>query len=121
MVLFTDKNWFSQKVIMSRRCIIKAKGKEKGVMYGNNVSHSNRKTRRRFLPNVQNFALQSLILNKTVKLHMTTSGVRTIEHNNGLDDYLISTANSKLTTEALLIKKQILKSQKKRESTLHSA
>ncbi|CAG7589178.1 MAG: 50S ribosomal protein L28 [Candidatus Midichloria sp.] len=89
---------------MSRVCSING---NKAVMSGNNVSHSNRKTKRRFLPNIQNFALWSDALNRVVRLDMTTSGARTVEHNNGIDNYLLSTANSKLTKTALLIKKQI--------------
>ncbi|WHQ47027.1 MAG: 50S ribosomal protein L28 [Candidatus Midichloria sp.] len=89
---------------MSRICNING---SKAVMSGNNVSHSNHKTRRRFLPNIQNFALWSDTLNRVVRLDMTASGARTIEHNNGIDNYLLSTSNSKLTKAALLIKKQI--------------
>lgn len=89
---------------MSRVCTING---SKAVMSGNNVSHSNRKTRRRFLPNIQNFALWSDALNRLVRLDMTTHGVRTIDHNDGLDNYLISTSNSKLTKAAKAIKRQI--------------
>lgn len=89
---------------MSRKCNINSK---KAVMSGNNVSHSNRKTRRRFLPNVQNFTLWSDALNRGVRLSMTAYGVRTVEHNHGIDNYLLSTPNSKLTMVALLIKKQV--------------
>ena len=78
-------------------------------MSGNNVSHSNRKSRRRFLPNMQNFSLQSDILGKFFTLRMTPSSIRTIDHNDGLDNYLLSTSNRKLSTIALSLKNKVIK------------
>jgi large subunit ribosomal protein L28 len=98
---------------MSRRCTING---SKAVLSGNNVSHSNHKTRRRFLPNIQTFSLLSEALNCMVKLDMTTHGMRTIEHNHGLDNYLISTPNSRLTNTALVLKKRIVGAMAKRAS-----
>jgi large subunit ribosomal protein L28 len=97
---------------MSRRCQIDV---NKGVAVGNNVSHSNRKTRRRFLPNMQNYSLMSDILGDFVRFRATPGSVRTIEHNNGLDDFLLSTPNSKLASEAIKIKRRIKKVLEKRE------
>ena len=78
-------------------------------MTGNNVSHANNKTRRRFLPNLNNTSLFSEALNKIFKLKVTSATLRTIEHNGGLDSYLESTSNTKLSEEAVRIKKQIAK------------
>lgn len=90
---------------MTRLCEITGKS----VQVGNNVSHSNIKKKRRFLPNLQAFSLRSEILNKTVRLRMTANGIRTIEHNLGLDNYLMTTKSSRLSPEALKLKKLILK------------
>ena len=90
---------------MSKKCDISGKG----AMSGNNVSHANNKTRRRFLPNLQIVSLLSEKLGKIFKLKITSSTLRSIEHNGGLDSYLESTSNTKLTPEALKIKKQIVK------------
>ena len=73
---------------MARRCSITGKG----VQTGNNVSHSHRKTRRRFLPNVHQTSLYSEALGRMVRLKLAVSGVRTIEHKGGLDAYLIATS-----------------------------
>ena len=88
---------------MARRCGITGKG----VQTGNNVSHANNKSRRRFLPNLQVTTLLSDILGRPVKLRLTASTIRSIEHNGGLDKYLLKTANAKLTAEAQRIKRQI--------------
>ena len=72
---------------MSRRCEITGKG----VLTGNNVSHANNKTRRRYLPNLQETALLSDVLGTSVRMRVTTHGLRTIEHNGGLDAFLLST------------------------------
>lgn len=91
---------------MSRRCSIDV---NKGCMSGNTVSHSNRKNRRRFLPNMQICSLQSDILGKFFTLRMTPSSLRTIDHNDGLDNYLITTSNSKLSAVALSLKNKVIK------------
>ena len=97
---------------MARRCIITGKG----VQAGNNVSHSKRRTRRRFLPNIQTSALFSEALGTAVHLKMSTSGLRTIEHNGGIDAFLLGTADAKLSTEARRLKRQIAKAQASRAS-----
>ena len=91
--------------IMSRRCIIS----KKGVLSGNNRSHAENKTRRKFLPNVHDHRIQSSILNTFITMRVTPKGLRTIEKKGGLDEYLLGTPNSKLTDEALKIKRRILK------------
>ena len=77
---------------MSRRCMITGKA----VMSGNNVSHAKNRTRRRFLPNVQETSVFSEALQRWVKLRVTTAGLRTVEHKGGLDAFLTSTAKTKL-------------------------
>lgn len=80
-----------------------------GPMYGNNVSHSNRKTRRRFVPNLQVISLISDVLGRSFSLRLTAATIRTVDHNGGLDSYLTSTSDSKLTDEARSLKRQIKK------------
>ena len=90
---------------MARRCSVTGTG----VLAGNNVSHANNKTRRRFLPNLQQTSLLSDALGRTVKLKLTARAIRSIEHNGGLDAYLLGTPDGKLTPEAIRIKRQIRK------------
>lgn len=97
---------------MARRCDLTGVG----VMSGNNVSHANNRTRRRFLPNVQNVSLQSEALGNNVSLKVTAATLRTVEHNGGLDSYLLGTSNLKLTTEARAIKRRIQKAMKAKEA-----
>lgn len=97
---------------MSKQCQIDA---NKKIMVGNNVSHSNRKTKRRFLPNMQNYSLASEILGGLVTFKATPRSIRTIEHNNGLDNFLLNTPDSKLAPEAIKTKKRIRKVLDKRE------
>jgi large subunit ribosomal protein L28 len=78
-------------------------------MSGNNVSHSNRKTRRRFVPNIQVTSLLSDALGRKVTLRLTVATLRTIDHNGGLDAYLISTKAAKLTEEGRKLRRQIKK------------
>jgi large subunit ribosomal protein L28 len=92
---------------MARRCDISGKG----VLVGNNVSHANNKTKRRYLPNLQDVTLLSDILGQSVRLRLSTHGLRTIEHNGGLDAFLLSTRDAKLPAEALKLKRRIQKAQ----------
>ena len=84
-----------------------------GVQTGNNVSHANNRTRRRFMPNLHVVSLLSETLNKVFKLKICSKTLRSIEHNGGLDSYLESTASKNLTPEAKAIKKQIAKKKSK--------
>lgn len=77
---------------MSRRCMITGKG----VMSGNNVSHAMNRTRRRFVPNIQDSSVYSVALDRWIKIRVSTSGLRTIEHKGGLDAFLMETAKTKL-------------------------
>ena len=88
---------------MAKRCIITGKG----VQTGNNVSHANNTPPPRFLPNLQAVSLLSETLGTTVTLRLSSRGLRTIEHNGGLDAFLLSTPNGKLSCEAKRLKKRI--------------
>ncbi len=90
---------------MSRRCQITGKG----VLSGNNVSHANNKTRRRFLPNLQTSSMLSDILGTSVTMRLSTRAIRTVEHNGGIDAFLMGTPNSRLPAEALTLKRRIAK------------
>ena len=89
---------------MARRCIITGKG----VQVGNNVSHANNKTKRRFLPNLQVTSLLSDALGAPIRLRLSTHGIRTVEHNGGIDAYLLDTSDSKLSTEARRLKRRVV-------------
>ena len=88
---------------MARRCAITGKG----VLTGNNVSHSNNRTRRRFLPNLQETSVLSDALGQTVRMRVSVQGLKTIEHNGGIDAFLLSVTDTKLSTEALRLKRRI--------------
>jgi large subunit ribosomal protein L28 len=97
---------------MSRRCQVTGIG----VLTGNNVSHANNKTRRRFLPNLQATSLLSDTLGFAVRLRLSTRAIRTIEHNGGIDAFLLSTPNSRLPPEARVWKRRVEKARNKRSA-----
>jgi large subunit ribosomal protein L28 len=90
---------------MARRCAVTGKG----VQTGNNVSHSNIKSKRRFLPNLQVTSLMSESLNRTIRVRVSAHGLRTIEHMGGIDAYLMKTANADLTPDLRRIKRLVVK------------
>jgi large subunit ribosomal protein L28 len=90
---------------MARRCDLSGKG----VLTGNNVSHANNRTRRRYLPNLQETALLSDALGQMVRLRLATSTIRSIEHNGGLDAYMLKSRPSRLTPEGRRLRKRIEK------------
>jgi len=90
---------------MARRCELT--GKES--MFGHNVSHANNRTNRRFVPNLQKVTLYSDALRKEVKLRISTRALRSVQHNNGLDRYLLSREDAKLAPVGLKLKHQIQK------------
>lgn len=90
---------------MSRRCMITGKS----VMSGNNVSHAHNKTKRRFIPNVQDTSIYSVALERNVKMRVSTAGLRTVEHKGGLDAFLASTPVTKLDPALRPVKKQVEK------------
>ena len=95
---------------MSRRCQLTGKG----VLSGNNVSHANNHSRRRFLPNLQDSSVLSDILDAAVRLRLSTRAIRTIEHNGGIDAYLLGTPDSRLTVDARALKRRLLRARAKR-------
>ena len=90
---------------MARRCSVTGKG----VMTGNNVSHAKNRSRRRFLPNLQQMSLYSEALNRKVRMRLSTAAARTIEHKGGLDAYLQDTIAADLPPELRRLKKQLSK------------
>lgn len=89
---------------MSRRCELTGKG----VLTGNRVSHSNIKTRRRYLPNLQRVTLLSESLGQTFKFRIAASTLRTVDHRGGLDAFLMKASDTELSDNALKVKKDIL-------------
>jgi len=90
---------------MSRKCEMLGVG----VMSGNNVSHSNRKTKRRFLPNLKNVSLKSETLGVNVNIKVATSTLRTINKYGSIDNFLINYRFSKLTSQAQKLRNQMKK------------
>jgi large subunit ribosomal protein L28 len=73
------------------------------------VSHSNRKTKRKFLPNLCNVTLQSDTLQRSVRLRISANALRSVEHRGGLDAFLAKADAAELSQRARLLKKQIAK------------
>lgn len=94
--------------IMSRKCEFTGKG----PMSGNNVSHANNKTRRRFLPNLNDVSLQSDVLGRTFRFRISAAALRTVDHRGGLDAFMAKAKDAELSTAALKVKKEIMKAQK---------
>jgi large subunit ribosomal protein L28 len=90
---------------MARKCEITGKG----VQTGNNVSHANNKTRRRYMPNLQVTSLLSDTLGFAVRMRLSTNAIRTVEINGGIDAFLMSKPSGKLPAEARRLKRQIEK------------
>ena len=90
---------------MSRICELTGKGRQ----VGHNVSHANNKTKRTFLPNLQNVTLLSDALGRGVKLRVSTHGLRTVEHNGGLDNWLLKARTEQLSDSARKVKKEVEK------------
>ncbi len=88
---------------MARRCELTGKA----VLVGNNVSHANNKTRRRFLPNLNQVTLISDALGEKVRLRITSHALRSVEHRGGLDAYLLKARDSQLSINARRLKRQI--------------
>ena len=88
---------------MSRICELTGKGRQ----IGHNVSHANNKTKRVFLPNLQNVTLLSEKLDRSFKFRVSTQGLRSVEHNGGLDNWLLKTSDDKLSPAALKVKREL--------------
>ncbi|WP_417456255.1 50S ribosomal protein L28 [Kordiimonas sp.] len=92
---------------MSRVCELTGKR----VMAGNNVSHAHNKTRRRFLPNLTKATLISDTLGRSVSLRISTHALRSVEHNDGLDNFLLKARDTDLSANAQKLKREIKKKQ----------
>ena len=90
---------------MSRRCELTAKG----PMVGHKVSHSNIKTKRRFLPNLCNVTFISDAIGRNVRLRVSTNAIKSVDHRGGFDAFLIKAKGPELSQKALLLKKAIEK------------
>ncbi|MFA7638166.1 MAG: 50S ribosomal protein L28 [Parvibaculum sp.] len=90
---------------MSRRCELSGKA----VMSGNNVSHANRKTRRRFLPNLCQVSLISDALGRQISLRVSAHALRSVEHNGGLDLFLLKASDDQLSARVQKLKREIAK------------
>ena len=92
---------------MSRSCELTGKA----VQSGNNVSHANNRTRRRFLPNLNDVSLRSEALGRNIKLKISAAALRTVDHRGGLDKFLAKAKDAELSDTALKVKKEIAKAQ----------
>ena len=90
---------------MSRICELTGKGRQ----VGHNVSHANNKTKKTFLPNLQNVTLMSDSLSRSVRLRVSANGLRSVEHVGGLDNWLVKTSDIKLSLKAQRLKREIAK------------
>ena len=90
---------------MSRRCELTGKG----ALVGHRVSHSNIKTKRRFLPNLFNVTMISDALGRSVKLRVSANAIKSVDHRGGLDAYLLKAKDAELSPRALDFKRQVLK------------
>lgn len=95
---------------MARRCAVT----QKGVLTGNNVSHANNKSRRRFLPNLQNVSFMSDSLGRAVQLRLSANAIRTIEHHGGLDAFLLREKAHKLDASIAKLQRVIKKHTKEK-------
>jgi large subunit ribosomal protein L28 len=101
----SHRSKYSEEKRMSRRCELTGKA----VQTGNLVSHSNRKTRTRFLPNLCNVTLISDVLQRKVRMRVSASAMRTVEHRGGLDAFLSKASDAGLSRGALALKREVAK------------
>lgn len=92
---------------MSRVCELTGKG----PMVGNNSSHANNKTRRRYLPNLNDVTLQSETLGRGIKMRISAHALRSVDHRGGLDAFLAKAKDAELSANVLKVKKAIAKAQ----------
>tara|TARA_R110002124_G_scaffold82506_5_gene216510 strand:+ start:2609 stop:2947 length:339 start_codon:yes stop_codon:yes gene_type:complete len=106
MLFGTMTRWRrSKEYIMSRRCELTGKG----PMSGNNVSHAKNRTRRRFLPNLNDVTLASDALGQSFKFKISAAALRTVDHRGGLDAFMAKAKDTELSDKALKVKKDIAK------------
>ena len=96
---------------MARVCELTGKGRQ----VGNNVSHANNKTKRTYLPNLQNVTFLSEALGQSYRFRVSTNGVRSVEHVGGLDNWLVKTSDDQLSLDAQRLKRLV---RKKREESV---
>ena len=94
---------------MSKKCQVTGKIPQTG----NNVSHANNRTKRKFLPNLQKSSMHSSILGKTLQFRVAASTIRTVEKKGGLDEFLLNSSNSHLTEKAQKLKLQLVQAKNK--------
>jgi large subunit ribosomal protein L28 len=99
---------------MARVCELTGKGRQ----VGNNVSHANNKTKRTYLPNLQNVTFLSEALGQSYRFRVSTNGVRSVEHVGGLDNWLVKTGDDQLSLGAQRVKRLV---RKKRQETAVAA
>jgi large subunit ribosomal protein L28 len=92
---------------MSRRCELTGKG----VMVCNNVSHAKNRTKRRFLPNLNDVTILSDILDRSFKFRVSAAALRTVDHRGGLDGFMAKAKDDELSEKALKVKREIAKAQ----------
>lgn len=97
---------------MARRCELTGKG----VLAGNNVSHAKNRSRRRFLPNVQEVSLLSDVLGRPVRLKISRQAQRSVDHNGGLDNFLMKAKDNNLSLRARRLKRQVRKAREALEA-----
>lgn len=90
---------------MSRRCELTAKG----PLVGHKVSHSNIKTKRRFMPNLCNVTLTSDILGRSVRARVSANALKSVDHRGGLDAFLLKAKDTELAPRMLELKRAIVK------------
>jgi len=97
--------WNTKALTMSRRCELTGKA----VQTGNNVSHANNRSRRRFLPNLCNVTLMSDALNQRIRLRISANALRSVEHRGGLDAFLAKAKDRDLSPKAQILRRQVAK------------
>jgi large subunit ribosomal protein L28 len=97
---------------MSRICELTGKGRQ----VGHNVSHANNKTKRTFLPNLQDVTLMSDALGRSVRLRVSMNGLRSVEHVGGLDNWLLKSKDDSLSLRARRLKREVAKKQQQSEA-----
>ncbi|MBI1206210.1 MAG: 50S ribosomal protein L28 [Azospirillum sp.] len=102
---------------MARRCSVTGKG----TQFGNNVSHANNKSRRRFQPNLQETSMLSDALGAMVRLRLSTNAIRSIEHKGGLDSFLLDAKDALLSTDARRVKSRIARAVEKKQAAQATA
>jgi large subunit ribosomal protein L28 len=102
---FWAGKFLKTRIVMAWRCELTGKTRQ----IGHRVSHSNRKTKRRFLPNLLNVTLMSDLLGRSVRLRISANALKTVDHRGGLDAFLLKAKDAELSSRALELKRQVAK------------